>query len=145
MLFQENYRPDDKPQRGEDQKDATDRLLAEMYRKDNGTDSPLQDTNDQRALVEEGNNLSKEVPEVNQETEDREMTPEEENVFGSSKKVVVTNTETGEIFEFQSPLRAFIGMQNSIQNENYSSKSVARQLMGGEVDMHDSFLFKLVN
>lgn len=147
-LFQENYKPDDKPQRGEDQKEATDQLLAEMYGKVHGRVSPFQDTNEQKELDKEERNLSKQVPEVTQpeqEVRDSGMTPEEEDVFGSFKKVIVTHTETGEIFEFQSPLRAFMSMQKSIQNDDYSSKSVARQLMGGKVDVHESFVFTFID
>ncbi len=165
LLFQENFKPEDQPLRIDDQQALTEQFLSEIYGGGGNADALPQDPNHQAERAEElvspkissstnedlssgslvpSDRVKESIPN-GQKLESGEMTPEEDNVFGSFKKVIVTNTETDEIFEFQSPLRAFIGMQNSIQNEDYSSKSVARQLMGGEVDVHESFVFRHVD
>jgi hypothetical protein len=162
MLFQKNFSLQESPISAEDQKAATAELLAEMYGDDNAVDTLQLDSHKLKETEEhsldsstDNNKLGDAIDnsfenahntiEKDQKFQPREMTPEEDAIFGSSRNVIVTNSATGETLEYKTPLRAYMGMQKYIEHADYSATSVALQLLGGDVDVHESFDFKFVN
>ena len=153
-LFYKNFKPELQPLRQEQRKESTERLLEEMYREDSGNDSkrsvddhsehPLESTRD---VIEEATGAvleldNEETQNQNQRFRYRTMTPEEEEVFGSSKAVQVVNSSSGEKLEFQNPLRAFTGMHAHIEHDDYSPTSVTLQLLRNDVDIHGHWEFQ---
>ena len=156
VLFHENFQPELQPQRQDERKESTQRLLEEMYKEDApGSSSKALDHEESIDPVENADDgieeatkavLEKEPEETenkNQKFQFRNMTAKEEEVFGSSKAVEVNNSASGEKFEFLNPMRAYFGMQKYIKHDEYSPTSVTLQLMGGDVDIHGQWEFKL--
>lgn len=156
-LFHENFKPELRPLRQEQRKESTERLLKEMFQEDPVADSeksyddhcefPSESTQD---VIDDSTGADISIDEEanhNQvyKFQYRVMTPEEEKVFGSSKPVQVFNSASGEKLEFQTPLRAFTGMQAYIDHDEYSPTSVTLQLMGADVDIHGMWLFQFAS